>query len=89
MFGRAAGLVACHRSPEMLERDSGLSALETGNAGAADEHRDAEYDVRHADGRQLQRIGLVPDVKVTPTIAGIRAGKDEVLERAIQYLSTP
>jgi C-terminal processing protease CtpA/Prc len=42
--------------------------------------------VRHADGRQLQRIGLVPDVPVRPTIAGIRAGRDEVLERAVRYL---
>ena len=42
--------------------------------------------VRHADGRQLQRIGLVPDVPVRPTIAGIRAGRDEVLERALRYL---
>ena len=46
------------------------------------------HDVRHADGRQLQRVGLVPDVPVKPTIAGIRAGKDEVLERALKYLET-
>jgi C-terminal processing protease CtpA/Prc len=46
------------------------------------------HDVRHADGRQLQRVGLQPDVLVRPTIAGIRAGKDEVLERAIQFLQT-
>lgn len=44
------------------------------------------HEVRHADGRQLQRIGLVPDVRVTPTIRGIRSGKDEVLDRAIAYL---
>lgn len=44
------------------------------------------HDVRHADGRQLQRVGLVPDVFVRPTIAGIRAGRDEVLERALRYL---
>jgi C-terminal processing protease CtpA/Prc len=44
------------------------------------------HDVRHADGRQLQRTGLVPDVEVRPTIAGIRAGKDEVLERALAFL---
>ena len=44
------------------------------------------HDVRHADGRQLQRVGLQPHVEVAPTIAGIRAGRDEVLERAIQYL---
>jgi hypothetical protein len=44
------------------------------------------HDVRHPDGRQLQRIGLVPDVPVAPTIQGIREGKDEVLERAVRYL---
>jgi len=42
--------------------------------------------VRHADGRQLQRIGLIPDIEVKPTIKGIRDGKDEVLERAIIFL---
>ena len=40
----------------------------------------------HADGRQLQRVGLQPDVEVRPTITGIRAGEDEVLDRAIQYV---
>jgi C-terminal processing protease CtpA/Prc len=45
------------------------------------------HDVRHADGRQLQRVGIQPDVIVAPTIAGIRAGRDEVLDRAIKYLN--
>jgi C-terminal processing protease CtpA/Prc len=44
------------------------------------------HDVRHADGRQLQRVGLVPDVEVAPTRQGIRDGKDEVLERAMRFL---
>ena len=44
-------------------------------------------EVRHADGRQLQRIGLVPDVPAAPTIQGIRDGKDEVLDRAVRYLT--
>ncbi|MGH9582072.1 MAG: S41 family peptidase [Bryobacteraceae bacterium] len=39
-------------------------------------------DVRHANGGQLQRIGLQTSVEVAPTIAGIRAGRDEVLEAA-------
>ncbi|MBC8043405.1 MAG: hypothetical protein IAF08_08155 [Rhizobacter sp.] len=43
--------------------------------------------VRHSDGRQLQRVGLQPDVFVRPTLAGLRAGKDEVLDAAIAYLS--
>jgi C-terminal processing protease CtpA/Prc len=44
------------------------------------------HDVRHADGRQLQRVGLIPQIEVKPTIAGVRAGRDEVLERAIQFI---
>ncbi|MFZ6712122.1 S41 family peptidase [Undibacterium sp. TC9W] len=46
------------------------------------------HDVRHADGRQLQRTGIQPDIKVAPTLAGIRSGKDEVLERAMRFLET-
>lgn len=44
------------------------------------------HDVRHADGRQLQRMGLQPHVAVRPTLAGLRAGRDEVLERALALL---
>ena len=44
------------------------------------------HDVRHADGRQLQRVGLEPQVPMSPTIAGIRAGRDEVLETALKYV---
>ncbi|HEV7785091.1 MAG TPA: S41 family peptidase, partial [Thermoanaerobaculia bacterium] len=44
------------------------------------------HEVRHADGRQLQRIGLVPDVLVAPTLRGVREGRDEVLERGIEVL---
>lgn len=43
------------------------------------------HDVRHIDGRQLQRVGLEPHIRVEPTIRGIREGKDEVLERAIAW----
>jgi C-terminal processing protease CtpA/Prc len=42
--------------------------------------------VRHADGKQLQRLGLQPAVRVEPTLKGIRAGKDEVLDRAIDWV---
>jgi C-terminal processing protease CtpA/Prc len=44
------------------------------------------HDVRWPDGRQLQRVGLIPDIEVRPTIEGIRTGRDEVLERAIAYV---
>jgi C-terminal processing protease CtpA/Prc len=42
--------------------------------------------VWHADGRPLQGVGLTPFIAVSPTIAGIRADRDEVLERALRYL---
>jgi C-terminal processing protease CtpA/Prc len=45
------------------------------------------HDVRHADGRQLQRVGIQPDIRVEPTIAGIVAGQDEVLAAAIKFLN--
>ncbi|MGO9828542.1 MAG: S41 family peptidase [Myxococcaceae bacterium] len=43
-------------------------------------------DVRHADGRQLQKVGIVPDVEARPTVAGVRAGRDEVLEVALKWV---
>ena len=42
--------------------------------------------VYYPDGRETQRVGIVPDVVARPTIAGIRAGRDEVLERAVQLI---
>lgn len=44
------------------------------------------HDVRHADGRQLQRLGIQPHIKIEPTIEGVRSGRDEVLEKAIEFL---
>jgi C-terminal processing protease CtpA/Prc len=42
--------------------------------------------VFYPDGRQTQQIGIVPDLEVRPTIEGVRAGRDEVLEAAVSYL---
>lgn len=36
------------------------------------------------DGSQHHLVGIAPHVMVEPTIAGIRAGRDEVLERALE-----
>lgn len=44
-------------------------------------------ELKHADGRQLQRIGLIPDIEVHPTIKGMQEGRDEVLEKAVNYLT--
>lgn len=42
------------------------------------------HDVRHGNGAQLQSVGVQPDVPVAPTLAGLRAGRDEVLEKALE-----
>ncbi len=40
-----------------------------------------------AERHNAQRVGIVPDVEVKPTIAGIRAGRDEVLEAAVARIT--
>jgi C-terminal processing protease CtpA/Prc len=42
--------------------------------------------VFYPDKRPTQRVGIVPDIEVKPTIAGIRAGRDELLEAAIRQI---
>ena len=44
--------------------------------------------VYYPDGRETQRIGIVPDIEVKPTIKGIQEGKDEVLDRALVFIET-
>lgn len=44
-------------------------------------------DVRHPDGRFVQRLGLSPTVNVTPTVAGVRSGRDELLEAAQRWIT--
>jgi C-terminal processing protease CtpA/Prc len=81
----------------VFEAASGTKFVGTNSAGAVGDKTNlvlpggiyasfTGHDIRSADDRQVQGIGLVPDVRVEPTIAGIRAGRDEVLERAIAYL---
>ncbi len=40
--------------------------------------------VFYPDHRPTQRIGILPDLEVRPTVAGFRAGRDEVLEAAVK-----
>jgi len=42
--------------------------------------------VYYPDGSGTQRIGIVPDIEVKPTIQGIRKGRDELLEKAIEII---
>jgi C-terminal processing protease CtpA/Prc len=42
----------------------------------------------YPDGRETQRIGIIPDILVKPSIEGFKNGKDEVLEKALEYIKT-
>lgn len=42
--------------------------------------------VFYPDKRPTQRVGIVPDIWRTPTIAGLRAGRDELIEAAIRHI---
>jgi C-terminal processing protease CtpA/Prc len=47
------------------------------------EGRISGIGVFYPDGRATQRVGIVPDLVVRPTVDGIRAGRDEVLEAGV------
>lgn len=39
--------------------------------------------IYYPDKRETQRIGIIPDIEVKPTLKGIRENRDELLEKAI------
>ncbi len=44
------------------------------------------YGVYYPNKTETQRIGIVPDIEVKPTINGIKEGSDEILEKAIEMI---
>ncbi len=42
--------------------------------------------VYYPDGKETQRVGIIPDIEVKPTIEGVKMKKDEVLDRAIEII---
>jgi C-terminal processing protease CtpA/Prc len=42
--------------------------------------------VFYPNGEPTQRVGIIPDIEVKPTLKGIKEGKDEVLEKAIELI---
>ncbi|HEX4372123.1 MAG TPA: hypothetical protein VHZ50_02355, partial [Puia sp.] len=53
-------------------------------------HPEMAYNKINADSlfiNNITGIGIVPDIKISPTIKGIKENKDEVLERAISFAS--
>lgn len=44
--------------------------------------------VYYPDGTPTQRVGIVPDIEVHPTIEGIREGRDELIEEALRQIGS-
>ncbi len=42
--------------------------------------------VYYPDGTETQRVGIIPDIEMKPTIRGIRNGEDELLKKAIKII---
>ncbi len=42
--------------------------------------------VYYPDGNPTQRIGIIPDIYIRPTIRGLREERDEVLEMAVKFI---
>lgn len=42
--------------------------------------------VNYPNGEETQRVGIIPDIEVKPTILGVRKGRDELLEKAIELI---
>ena len=43
--------------------------------------------VYYLDGRETQRVGILPDIEVKPSILGVQQGRDEILEKAIEIIT--
>ncbi len=42
--------------------------------------------VYYPNGEETQRIGIIPDIEVRPTIIGMKNGEDELIEKAIEII---
>ena len=42
--------------------------------------------VYYPNGKKTQRVGIIPDIVIEPTIKGIKLGRDELLEKAIEII---
>lgn len=44
--------------------------------------------IYYPNGQETQRVGIVPDQVVRPTIQGVKEGRDELVERAIEIINS-
>ena len=42
--------------------------------------------IYYPDGTETQRVGIIPDIYVWSTVKGIKDGRDELLEKALELI---
>ena len=42
--------------------------------------------VYYPDGSETQRVGIIPDIDIKPTIQGLKRNQDELLEKAVEII---
>ena len=42
--------------------------------------------VYYPDGSETQRVGIIPDIEIKPTIQGLKRNQDELLEKAVEII---
>jgi len=82
-----------------IVRDNHLATLVGETSGGTNGNMNvvelpAEFSMRFtgmrvplADGRALQGRGITPDLIIHPTLEGVRAGRDEILEAALAFVN--
>lgn len=43
--------------------------------------------IYYPDGKETQRVGIIPDIAIKATIKGFQNNKDELLDKAIEYIN--
>ncbi len=43
--------------------------------------------VYYPNGKETQRVGIIPDIELRPSIKGIKSGRDELLDKAIEIIT--
>src|SRR5436190_18893069 len=78
-FGQASELVSAEKDKE-FDSGSGITISLPGGISTVI----SGIGVYYPDGKETQRIGIVPDIEIKPTIDGIRKGQDELVMKAIE-----
>ena len=83
--------LAIRKSPNAIVIGSGTVGANGGTAratlpGQLEASFTANVSKSYPDNKQLQRVGVKPDIEVKPTVKGLADGRDELVEKAVKLI---